>query len=179
MNLITALQTRRSYRSYQAKDVTEEMINQVIELARNSPSWANTQCWEVIIVKDQAIKNAISETVPSSNAGNHAIKIAPVTIVLCGKMGEAGFYKGKEISNQQNIYLYDLGIFSQSLNLACLQFGLGTVTVGVFDAKKVKTILAIPEDYEVVTLHPIGFIKEQKAIIPKKAVKEFVHHDQW
>ena len=40
---------RRSVRNYQEKEIPEEALNQMLEAVQWSPSWANTQCWEIIV----------------------------------------------------------------------------------------------------------------------------------
>ena len=57
-DLMSIIKGRRSIRLYQEKDIPEELLEQVLESIQWSPSWANTQCWEVVIVKDQKIKEA-------------------------------------------------------------------------------------------------------------------------
>ena len=49
MDLMEAIKGRRSIRKYKTDPVSEEVLHTVIEAVRWSPSWANTQCWEVII----------------------------------------------------------------------------------------------------------------------------------
>ena len=50
--LADVLKGRRSIRNYQDREVPEEVLDQVLEAVQWSPSWANTQCWEVIVVKN-------------------------------------------------------------------------------------------------------------------------------
>ena len=58
-DLMEIIKERRSIRKYQDKAVTEEKLNQILESVRWAPSWANTQCWELIVVKDSAIKEKL------------------------------------------------------------------------------------------------------------------------
>ncbi|MFC1941155.1 nitroreductase family protein [Chloroflexota bacterium] len=45
------IKERRSIRKYRSEAVEEEVFNTILEAARWSPSWANTQCWRLIIVR--------------------------------------------------------------------------------------------------------------------------------
>ena len=55
-DLMEVIKERRSIRKYEEKDIPEELVNRVLDAVRWTPSWANTQCWEVIVVKDKIIK---------------------------------------------------------------------------------------------------------------------------
>ena len=56
MELEASLRSRRSVRAYRAEPVPRELIREVLELARWSPSWANTQCWNVYVVTGAALE---------------------------------------------------------------------------------------------------------------------------
>jgi len=58
---------RRSIRKYQEKDIPEQVLEEILESVRWSPSWANTQCWEVIVVKDAEKKGELAETLGRTN----------------------------------------------------------------------------------------------------------------
>lgn len=50
MDLREAIRTRRSVRAYLPKPVPQETIRELINDAIWSPSWANTQPWEILVV---------------------------------------------------------------------------------------------------------------------------------
>lgn len=49
MNVLEALEARRSIRAYKSDPVSPEVIRSIIEAANRTPSWANTQPWEVYV----------------------------------------------------------------------------------------------------------------------------------
>ncbi|ATW24934.1 nitroreductase [Candidatus Formimonas warabiya] len=49
MDVIEALKSRHSTRAYQPKAVDKETILKIMEGANSTPSWANTQPWEVFV----------------------------------------------------------------------------------------------------------------------------------
>ena len=65
--LMSIIQGRRSIRRYQDKLIPEDHLQQILEAIRWSPSWANTQCWEVVVVKDPAMKENLKGTLSSTN----------------------------------------------------------------------------------------------------------------
>ena len=46
MELAAAIKGRRSIRKFQAQDVPKSLITEILEEARWSPSWGNTQPWD-------------------------------------------------------------------------------------------------------------------------------------
>ena len=56
MELEASLRSRRSIRAYQAEPVPRGIIHEVLDQARWSPSWANTQCWNVYVVTGEALE---------------------------------------------------------------------------------------------------------------------------
>ena len=55
MELQEAILKRRSVRKFTEDVVTDEQLRQIFETVRWSPSWANTQVWELIVVRDKAL----------------------------------------------------------------------------------------------------------------------------
>ena len=46
---------------------SDEIISYVLKAAQLAPSWANTQCWEFILVKNESIRLKLSKTLPESS----------------------------------------------------------------------------------------------------------------
>ena len=50
MQLFEGIETRRSCRAFRSTPIPKEIIERVLELAKKSPSYTNTQPWEVAVV---------------------------------------------------------------------------------------------------------------------------------
>jgi nitroreductase len=50
MDLIEAIRTRKTIRAFKPDPVPQSVLKAILEEARNSPSWGNTQPWEFAIV---------------------------------------------------------------------------------------------------------------------------------
>jgi len=50
MDIENAVRERRSIRMFKPDPVPKEIIGQILEEARWSPSWGNTQPWELYVV---------------------------------------------------------------------------------------------------------------------------------
>ncbi|MEJ2183098.1 MAG: nitroreductase family protein [Nitrospirota bacterium] len=184
MDVFEAIKSRRSVRRFAEKPVDEEKVEALLEAVRQSPSWANMQCWRFVVVREQAVKEQISQLsyVESffaplgykTNPSQKGLAEAPVVVVACADPKQSGVIRGQEY------YLTDLGIASQTLMLAAHGMGLGTVFVGVFDEEELKELLRIPPEFRVVGLFPLGYPREEKkAGPPRKEISELVFHESW
>jgi len=179
MELKEAIKTRRSIRHYKSDDVSDDLINKIFEFVKMSPSWANTQCWEFIVVKNKETIKKLSETMPERNPATKAVLQAPVLIVELGKKNLSGFKKGQAVTDKGDWYMFDCGIAMQTLCLIAHDLGLGTVIIGYFDAKKAKEILEVPEGVEVVAMTPLGYPESVPSAPKRKEVDDFVFYEKY
>jgi nitroreductase len=184
MDLFEAIKTRRSVRKYSDKPVEDDKLEAILEAVRLAPSWANMQCWRMVVVRDGSVKETLSDLsyVESyfspkgykANPSKKALAEAPVVIVLCAEPQQSGAIWG------QNYYLVDVGIAAENLMLAARAQGLGTVFVGVYDEVKVKGMLNIPATVRVVGLFPLGHAAaEPTSGPPRKPMEEICFHGMW
>ncbi|MDI7260694.1 MAG: nitroreductase family protein [Thermodesulfobacteriota bacterium] len=179
MELMEAVKGRRSIRKYKPDPVPEEVLRTVLEAVKWSPSWANTQCGEVIVVKDMKVKSELASTLAKGNPALSSMTDAPLVLVLCGKKGVSGFYKGQVATVKGDWLMFDTGIATQTLCLTAHSLGLGTVVIGLFDHKKVEEILGVPENVEVVAMTPLGYPATQGSAPKRKEISEFVFYEKY
>jgi nitroreductase len=170
---------RRSIRNFQDRAVPEAALQEILEAVRWSPSWANTQCWEVIVVKNPETKQQLQGTLAPGNPATRAMVEAPVILVLAGKLNSSGFYKGQVTTKHGDWFMFDLGIATQSICLTAHHLGLGTVVVGLFDHNGAKAVLGVPEGVEVAAMLPLGYPAKQPAAPKRREVAEFTHQERF
>lgn len=51
MELLEGIETRRSFRAFRSTPVARETIERILKAASRSPSYTNTQPWEVAVVR--------------------------------------------------------------------------------------------------------------------------------
>jgi nitroreductase len=172
------IRSRRSTRKYEERDVPPEAVSTLLEAARWSPSWANTQCWEIVVVRNRAVKEQLQATLPpKGNPARSAILQAPVVLALCGRLKCSGYYKDQATTKFGDWFMFDLGIACQNIALAAHALGLGTVVVGLFDHEKARTVLKVPAGVELVALIPLGYPAKVSAAPGRREIAEFTHQD--
>ncbi|NIA20065.1 MAG: nitroreductase [Xanthomonadaceae bacterium] len=176
MDSLECLMTRRSIRKFADQEVDNEILQKVIEAARYAPSWANTQCWEFIVVRNPGVKEQLVQTFPQENAARKSVTQAPLVLAIMGKRELSGYYQGKPATNKDDSwYMYDLGLVSQNLALAAHSLGLGTVVLGLFDTVAAEKVLAVPSGVSLVALMPLGYPEKIPSRAPsRKPICEFV-----
>lgn len=192
MELFEAINTRRSIRRYTADPVDDDKVNKILEAGRWAPSWANTQCWRFVVVRDPEIKVRIGQTLRGvkiegksvDNPATKAINTVPVLIVVCAEMNKSGCKPGDPasrdfVTDKGDWFMFDTALAVQNMVLAAHGLGLATVIMGSFDAPKVEEILGIPEGYRVVVLLPLGVPAWEGKAPPRKTLDEIVVHDRW
>lgn len=181
MGVLEVIETRRSIRTYKSTPVDEKTLEKVLDAARLAPSWANSQTWRFIVVRDNHIKAQLTDTaLRAGNRGIESLKEAPLAIVACAELNRAGCRDGRPITNKAGYwYMFDVGLALENMVLAAESFGLGTVLLGGFDADKAASILEVPDGYTVVAMTPLGYPDEQPQAKPRKELSEIVFRDRF
>jgi nitroreductase len=175
-DLLDIMKNRRSVRHFESLDVSENIVDQLLEAVRWAPSWTNCQCWEVVVIRERSIKEKLQASFPSK--GNPAVKAiveAPVLLALCAKTGASGYYKGQAVTKFGDWMMYDLGLATQNLCLMAHHLGLGTVIAGLFNHDQAKVVINVPDGYELVTLIPLGYPAKVGSPPKRRDIHAFTH----
>ncbi len=178
-DLMTLVKERRSIRTYRDDEVSGDALDKILEAVRWAPSWANTQCWEVVVVRDATVKQKLQEVISPKNPSTKAMVAAPVLLALCAKRNSSGYYEGKVTTKFGDWFMFDLGLATQNLCLMAHSLGLGTVIVGLFDHDRANTILEVPAGYETVVLIPLGYPAKVSKAPKRREIAEFIHEDRF
>jgi len=190
VEVLEAIKSRRSIRKYQDTPVDDKTVEVVLEAARWAPSWSNTQCWRFVVVRDSKTKGELADVLiapnPSvenaTNPASGAIRSAPVVIIACAELLKSGYRRdtGEPATDKGHYwYMFDVALAMQNLALAAHSLGLGTVCVGLFDAKRVASILKIPEGSCPVAMTPLGYPAQEGKAPPRKELSAIVFHEKF
>ena len=187
LDVLEAIKSRRSIRRYKSTPVDDKTVELVLEAARWAPSWANTQCWRFVVVRDSSIRHKLADTLvdvakDKPNRGAEAMREAPVAIVACAELGKSGCSAGEPkelVTDKGEWFMFDVALAMQNLTLAAHSLGLGTVYIGAFDARKAAEILGLPEGFCVVSMTPLGYPDEEPPARPRKELAEIVFYDKY
>ena len=207
-DLIAFLKQRRSIRRFRTDPIPDAAIEKMIEAARWSPSGANAQPWEFIIVKDRATIKAIGEAYYHERFEQYAIEQtripeirhhqllstpkpptfqnAPVLIVVCGDKRTfqgtilATRFTGAE-GGPDGTFLKNIGNAVFSLMLAATALGLGSqwVSISTVCQTRLRPILNIPPTIEIHTIVPVGYPAYEPAPSYRRELRELIHTEKY
>jgi len=162
------IKSRRSVRRYLEKDVSDDLLEKVLDSARYAPSAGNYQPWEFIVVRNRSLR---SDLVEASYKQTWMLE-APVFIIVCINNRVAGMY------GERGLRLYGIQSVAaamQNMFLTAESLGLGTCWVGRFSEIIVARILQCPEYVRPCAIITLGYPAERPSMPPREDLKEFVH----
>lgn len=170
MDVIEAIKTRKSVRSYLDKAVEDEKLFHILGAARLAPSAFNRQRWRFVIVRDRRTREKLSKVAKIPTF----VKKSPIIIVACAKTDSCMMRYG------QPCFPIDVAIALDHITLAAVEYGLGSCWINAFDENKVKEILGIPDEIRVIALMPLGYPSDPSVVEKERLpLDEIVKYDNW
>jgi len=168
MKVLDAIVKRYSCRSYEDRAIESEKLDLIYEAARLAPSAKNLQDWRFVAVTDPGLKAQVAA------AANNQMFIAKAAIILVG----CSVCK-ETMRCGQRIAPIDVAIALDHLCLQAAELGLGTCWIGSFYPDKIRPILGIPQDVEIVELMAIGYPASPPKPRSRLPVEAIVRHEKW
>lgn len=82
MNINDAIRQRHSTRAFLDQPVSQEQVNRILNIARHSPSGANTQPWQVAVISGESknkLQNALEQAFNSGLKSQLSYQYYPIT----------------------------------------------------------------------------------------------------
>lgn len=166
MDTLGILKKRRSVRVFQNKKIPKDVLEEIIEVARFSPTARNVQPWEFVVTVDSQVLKKISEL--GDNAKFMAVAQACIA-VFCA---DTKYYLEDGCSATVNI-----------LNAAAA-FGVGSCWVA--GEKKpygdeIRKLFGAPEGFKLVSLVALGYPadKDSFKLADKRSLREVLHWEKF
>ncbi len=176
MDAVEMIRERRSIRKYKDAMVNRETMEEIVELARWAPSWANTQIARYTLVDDpEVLERLTAEGVQGFAYNTRTLTNAHGVCVLSfvkGKSGRLDKYGDYDSSNAYFWEAFDAGIACQTFCLAAHAKGVGTCIFGVIDDAAIAGIVDLPDAESVAALIVYGYPEEEPKAPPRKGVEE-------
>lgn len=170
MNVLDAMQARRSVRRYLSKPVEEEKLQKVLEAVRLTPSRHNEQNIRVIVVQDPQRKHDLRTQANTQEM----VEQAGAVLVLCAT-DQTDFV----MPCGQYGYVVDLSLATGFVLLEAAEQGLDTCIVCAFEESAVKKVLEIPDHVRVVSMVVLGYGDDPSPRKEKKPLKSLVCRERF
>lgn len=177
MNGVDLIKTRRSVRRYTDEVVSRELMTEIIDLAKNAPSWKNTQTVRYNVIYDAELIARIKDEALLDFEGNiKTLAQCQCLVVLSQVNKRCGYERDGSFTTSKGDRweMFDAGIAAQTFCLSAWEKGVGSVILGIFDDAKVADIIGLAEGQTVVALIPVGFPKFTPDAVPRKSTEELI-----
>lgn len=178
MQIDECIKSRRSVRKYSEQEISNDVLSEIVDLARFSPSWKNTQIVRYHVVKNPEIKEKIAQNcVLGFEFNAKTIVRCNALVIVSVVAGISGYEKDGSFSTSQGDRweVFDAGIANQTFCLAAYSRGIGSVVLGVFDENKIRQYISLPENEKVTNLIALGYpLEPAKSAPPRKEVTELL-----
>jgi nitroreductase len=171
MDVLEAIKERRSIRAFKSQNVSQELVEKLIEAAIRAPSAGNIQPWEFIIVRRLEIKRELAEAALQQQF----IEEAPVVIVVCADENRSSQRYG--VRGKTLYCLQDTAAAIQNINLTAYSLGLGTCWIGAFREEKARKILRVPRGMRPVAIIPVGYPAETPPPRSRRPPNNVIHYE--
>ncbi|WP_295154683.1 nitroreductase family protein [uncultured Ruminococcus sp.] len=154
-------EARRSVRKYADKEVTRELVEEIIKAAQEAPSWKNQETSKYYCVLSKEKREQIRTTCFPSFNEQRCMNAA--LIVTAFEKDNVGFDdKGEPINELGNGWgCYDLGLHNMLFMLKAKEMGLDTLVMGIRDAEKLRAALGIPDSEQIGAVLALGYADEE------------------
>ncbi|MHA3962711.1 MAG: nitroreductase family protein [Candidatus Thorarchaeota archaeon SMTZ1-45] len=172
---------RRSGRAFSNKQISEDMLESILEAGRWAPSCMNAQAWNFVVIQEPEVLTKAHEAL---SRGNAYAKAAPVMIIVAAKED------GGCSSHGLPYFMMDVGLAVENMLLQTVHLGLMGHPTSGWNEDQLKDIAGIPDEYRIVTVVFIGYEgdpemldersrEKEKAPRKRKELSEIVHWNKW
>lgn len=155
MELINAINERRSIRKYAPCVVKKEEIEEIVRAAQMAPSWKNSQTARFYVALSEEMREKVRLSLASFNT--ERTQDAGAFIVTTVVRGISGYMPNGTCTHLGNGFeCFDNGLAVENMLLKAHELGYGTLIMGLYKEEKLRELLAIPKEESVVVVVALG-----------------------
>jgi nitroreductase len=173
MDFAQVVKKRFMCRRYEDRDVPDEVLDRILDLAVRFPSAGHTQPQEFIVIRNPQTKLRLAKAA----LGQVYVAEAPVDIVVVSDIRRSYARYGERGANFYSII--DGAFAAMLVMLAAINEGLGSAFVGAFDDDQVRAVLGLPQVIRPIGISPIGYCAEPPQKLPRRPKEEIIHYERW
>ena len=160
-------------RKYLGREVPQEKVDRILDVASRYPSAGHTEPQEFIVVRDQRVK----EDLAHAALDQMFVAQAPLVIVVVSDVRRSARRYGER--GVRFFSIIDGAFVAMLILLAVVDEGLGACFVGSFYDEEVQEVLSLPQEVRPIGIIPIGYCAEAPRRFPRRSRAHIVHHDRY
>ena len=173
MDFETVVKRRRMCRAFMEREVPQEKIDRILELASRYPSAGHTEPQEFIMVHDRRMK----EDLAHAALDQMFVAKAPLVIVVVSDVRRSARRYGER--RVRLFSIIDGAFVAMLILLAVVEEGLGACFVGSFYDEEVQELLSLPQEVRPIGIIPIGYCAEGPRKFRRRSREQIVHRDRY
>jgi nitroreductase len=173
MDTWTAIRTKRMIRTFEARPLGPDHLEQILDAGRHAGSSKNLQRWDFIVIDDRDHLRALAAVGPyASHLAGAAVAVALVTPDPSAP--------GAALS-----ILWDLGLAAQNMMLAAWELGIGSCPATVYEPALARELLGYPEDRACEYILSFGYPADPGELTRpprpggRRPLAALIHLDRW
>lgn len=179
-----SIQNRTSIRKYSSREVSDELLNRLLEEAERTPTMGNLQLYSVVITRSEEGKKALAP----AHFNQPMITGAPVVLTICADYRRTTLWaeNRKAHPGYDNILSFmnaatDALLFTQTFCNLAEEEGLGTCFLGttVYMPKMIIDTLKLPKLVMPVATITLGWPDEQPALSERLPLRSIIHQEAY
>jgi nitroreductase len=184
MDLITAIESRRSCRNFKNTPLEEEKLLSILQAGGWAPSVMNLQPWRFFVIKNPELKQKLKESCEElaqsiflasgwkwlSKFSFDFLIQAPVLIAVAASPKDTG--ADQFIPGRGTGYAFSCCAAIQNMMLVAHALEVGTLWFSLYDTGPAKEILGIPSELDLVSIVVAGYATEPPKKVGRKSVSE-------
>ncbi len=178
------LLTRRTIRKYTDKDVSNELLNRLMEEAARTQTMGNLQLYSVVVTRSQEMKKQLAP----AHFGQPMVTEAPVVLTVCADFNRTSFWARcrKAEPGYDNFLSFmnaatDALLYTQTLCNLMDEEGLGYCYLGttVYQPQQIIDVLHLPKLTMPVATLTVGWPAEEPPLSDRLPLEGFVHQERY
>ena len=178
------LLTRRTIRKYTQQDVSDELLNRLMNEAARTQTMGNLQLYSVVVTRSAEMKAKLSP----AHFNQPMVKEAPVVLTICADFNRTSFWAKCRNAEPgyDNFLSYinaatDALLYTQTLCNLMDEEGLGYCYLGttVYQPQQIIDPLQLPKLVMPVATLTVGWPAEEPALSDRLPLESFVHQETY
>lgn len=183
-NNMESIKKRTSIRKYANREVSDELLNRLLEEAERTPTMGNLQLYSVVITRNEECKKALAP----AHFNQPMITNAPVILTICADYSRTTIWaeNRKAHPGYNNILSFmnaatDALLFTQTFTNLAEEAGLGTCFLGttVYMPKMIIATLKLPKLVMPVATLTIGWPAEHPSQNERLPLRSIIHNEHF
>lgn len=179
-----SIQNRTSIRKYSSREVSDELLNRLLEEAERTPTMGNLQLYSVVITRSEEGKKALAP----AHFNQPMVTGAPVVLTICADYRRTTLWaeNRKAHPGYDNILSFmnaatDALLFTQTFCNLAEEEGLGTCFLGttVYMPKMIIDTLKLPKLVMPVATITLGWPDEHPALSERLPLRSIIHQEAY